>query len=712
MPENDGPEQDDTLISSRPSSRQARGLLAGDIIGGNYKIKSVIARGGMGVIYRAEHMAIHRDVALKALAPEHVDETAWQRFEAEGKAIAKLDHHNIVKVYDMGTDGADCLYYVMDMLHGMTLAQYLKSKKLLDVHEMIDIFDQVCAGLGYAHARGIVHRDLKPSNIFLCKSPYKVPLVKIIDYGLVKLVGEANRNTQSLTAMGIICGSPPYMSPEQCAAGKIDLRADIYSLGCTIFESLTGEPPFKGRNALETMQLQINSPVPKLRDFRPDKQYSSALEELVARMLEKFPAQRQQSMAMVAQDLARIKEGKSISKASTFGPKPLYEMDKSTARLNEPEKRTTDMPLGLVLTISAIGILVLFGAGFYFFLTQNLRHNPSNALGADSIQARDVFAQSGQISNGIVLDNGMPARVFNFPEVSIGTLCWGQDIFHPDNERPAKGKVVVPPNLPVTLRLDSSPDCYVLHFPSVLSKIGPEDITALRVVLPDGTKEDDIGHVVVGPEFLQAISQWREIHLLELHHCTLPQKTVLALRNIMPVQELELSHTDMNCVDLAKVAWLPDLRRLDIRYTNNVDPVLFKLRGSTKLATLMIDFTSPSKESLAALASCPNLHTLSVQNCEIDDDRLDTICNIISLHALKMQAVNASTKTFLTALPKLKNLRYADIGLCSLTDADVQQLSREMPRCDIKFYGDKDLKSKFGLPEGFDSMPKSKSLDF
>ncbi len=249
MSDNDNIDQSTTLASG--SSAAARELAAGTLVGGTYLIKSTIGRGGMGVVYRAENQVFHRDYALKALAPERVNQTDWSRFQTEGKAIARLDHPNIVKVYDMGTDGPHCLYYVMDLLQGKSLADYIEQRRLLSTDLVLEIFSQICAGLSYAHKQGLVHRDLKPSNIIICQNEGdpRRPLVKVIDFGLVKLLGEADQLRQSQTATGQVCGSPFYMSPEQCMGGKIDQRSDIYSLGCTLFECLTGKPPLAARMA-------------------------------------------------------------------------------------------------------------------------------------------------------------------------------------------------------------------------------------------------------------------------------------------------------------------------------------------------------------------------------------------------------------------------------------------------------------------------------
>ncbi len=193
-----------------------RVLKFGEVIGGSYKLKSLLGKGGMGYVFCAEHVIIKKlDYALKMLAPELVNETNMQRFEVEGKAISRLDHANIVKVYNMGLDQGDCPFYVMDLLDGQALSDYIAAGRGLALEECLDIFIQIARGLGYAHGKGIVHRDVKPSNILLLTGGAGRRQVKIVDFGIAKLLPSANLETQARTAAGEVFGSPFYMSPEQ-----------------------------------------------------------------------------------------------------------------------------------------------------------------------------------------------------------------------------------------------------------------------------------------------------------------------------------------------------------------------------------------------------------------------------------------------------------------------------------------------------------------
>ncbi len=282
----------------------------GDIVGGDYQVIGFIGAGGMGNVYRVRHTLMKAQYALKTLSAEQVTEVAWLRFHNEAQAIAKMNHPNVVSIYNLGLHDGHLPYYVMELLDGKPLSDLLKEKGALKIDEAITLFLEVCAGVGYAHKKGIVHRDIKPPNIVILNKPVAGgPKVKIVDFGIAKLSYSKVLERQQLTGIGEVCGSPYYMSPEQCAAEKIDARTDVYSLGCTMFETLTGSPPFQGRNAVETMMMHATNPAPSLQSAGKGSEYPHRLELVLAKMLAKAPMDRYQTMDQIALDLAEVVGG-------------------------------------------------------------------------------------------------------------------------------------------------------------------------------------------------------------------------------------------------------------------------------------------------------------------------------------------------------------------------------------------------------------------
>jgi serine/threonine protein kinase len=689
---------ENTYVDGSTAGRPVGDFKYGDIIGGSYKIKSILGRGGMGVVYRAQHLVVDRDVALKALAPDRINEANWKRFQAEGKAIARLDHPNIVKVYDMGIDERGSLYYVMDLLHGLSLAQYISQKGLPNVGETLEIFGQLSSGLGYAHRQGIVHRDIKPSNIILCPAGggSNVPVVKIIDYGLVKLLGEADQLVQSHTATGHVLGSPLYMSPEQCMAGQIDQRTDIYSLGCTLFECLTGQPPFHGESVLATALMHQNNEPPTLSKTSPEKTYPENLEQLVNRMLQKQPAQRHQSMAQVSQDLLRIKAGKSVMREPIFASGPLFQIDDSKEEQLEAPDRTTRLPLAWICALGAVVTLfAVWAAVSHFAASKETQTATKDIIGTslnpdivtgrtetpDEAHAREIFAKCPEISHGITNNNGTPERVFHFPEVPLGFVFGG------DNEQSkqlAQGDVQVPAAEHVTLQLCRGAGELARLYPSVLAKIGPDDIYALEVKEKGGLTDGGTLQYELPLPLLQAIAKWTGLRKIDFYNCKISDEDILALNNFSSMDDLRLRDSVLNGSALAQVKWLKGLTRLDIKGIKDVDAVLPVLAGSQSLRKLVLDTTIPSSDALKSLVSCKNLESLSFKDADMDDEKLAVVCDIGSLRLLNLRGCNITAKS-IDNLSKLKQLGELCLLQVVMEDADAATLRHRLPRCKVIF---------------------------
>jgi eukaryotic-like serine/threonine-protein kinase len=221
----------DTVISR--AAGDTNQLQNSEIIDRKYKIIALLGEGGMGAVYKAQHLFLNQEVALKTFRAPSLTDEPWVRFQREAQAIARLTHKNIVQFFDLGLSDDNRPYYTMECLQGESLADRLKAIGPLPLNEAITIFLPVCHALSFAHSKGIIHRDLKPANIFLATDASgnsQADTVKIVDFGVAGFVSET-ANAQKLTRTGSIFGSPLYMSPEQCLGQKVTERADIYSFG-------------------------------------------------------------------------------------------------------------------------------------------------------------------------------------------------------------------------------------------------------------------------------------------------------------------------------------------------------------------------------------------------------------------------------------------------------------------------------------------------
>lgn len=301
--------------TTRKNSVLDSGIAAGVTLSDRYEIVELVGQGGMGTVYKARHLLIGNDVAVKVMHPHLLNDAAsLERFKSEAKAAMSLRHERLMAVSDYGTTPSGQPFIVMEFVQGKGLDALLDEQKYLSLEEFFEIFVQVCEGLSHAHDRGIVHRDIKPSNIMLTRTEHEKWSVRIVDFGIAKVLPKGEGAVQHLTQTGEIFGSPLYMSPEQCKGKDVDARSDIYSLGCVMFEALTGSPPHQGESAIETLMLHVNEKAPKLIDRRAEIGESAELEKIVASALANMPASRYQTISHLKSDLLQRKFTGSLLK--------------------------------------------------------------------------------------------------------------------------------------------------------------------------------------------------------------------------------------------------------------------------------------------------------------------------------------------------------------------------------------------------------------
>jgi serine/threonine protein kinase len=354
-------------------------LKPGDTVSDSYEIIELLGSGGMGSVFKVRHKILQKIYAMKTLSSEQVNQTAWRRLQVEAQAIARMNHPNIIGIHNFGLHEERLPFYVMDLLIGDDLADRLAKRGPLSVEQAISIFIEVAHGLAYAHKKGIVHRDIKPGNIILLETPDVTGArVKLVDFGIAKLSGIKDPDKQKLTSIGEIFGSPYYMSPEQCTGTRIDTRCDIYSVGCTLFEALTGMPPFKGSNPVNTMIMHQTMPPPTLKKASGGKSFPEPLEQLVAKLLEKAPMDRYQSMDKVAEDLAMIERGEEIGEV-LFNTQKLSSSRNSALRLNgtdlqKEETKPEEHKQIIVLSCLVASIaLLMVGAIFWHWYSADTK---------------------------------------------------------------------------------------------------------------------------------------------------------------------------------------------------------------------------------------------------------------------------------------------------------------------------------------------------
>ena len=313
-----------------------------------YRLDRSLGNGGMGEVFEATDLTLHRSVAVKLMSPSLVqDEPARARFLREARALAQVNSPNVVAVYDAGED-AERPYLVMEFVEGTTLERELVGSGRVEPARAVAVATDIASGLAAAHERGIVHRDVKPSNVFLTPSD----AAKIGDFGIARL----ERPDATLTLTGQTFGSPPYMAPEQATGGKVDARADLYSLGCVLFQMLVGRRPFSGDDAVSLAYQHVHSTPPRVDSLVPTVPVE--LGALVAGLMAKDPDDRPASAEEVQRALGSVPTEPIATTTTSTAVLP-----RRAQELRQRRKPWWPMAAGIVGVVALLALLIALLAG-------------------------------------------------------------------------------------------------------------------------------------------------------------------------------------------------------------------------------------------------------------------------------------------------------------------------------------------------------------
>jgi len=295
------PNDGQTLRASSPAAD-----LVGQVVADRYHVVRKLGEGGMGQVYLAEHVKMGRQSAIKVMNPAMVhDPDAVARFNREATNASKINHPNVCAIYDFGETAEGLIYLAMEYIDGVPLTTVLEREGTLAVRRAADLCLQAADALQAAHDLGIVHRDLKPENIMLARGRGGEDVVKVVDFGIAKAVG-GDAGGQKVTKTGLVIGTPEFMSPEQLAGDSVDGRSDLYSLALVLYKAVTGKLPFEGDTAQEIMVKRLTDEPKPLAQARPDLPFPPGLQGCFDAALARLPAQRYQSVAKFAHDLAGV----------------------------------------------------------------------------------------------------------------------------------------------------------------------------------------------------------------------------------------------------------------------------------------------------------------------------------------------------------------------------------------------------------------------
>lgn len=649
-----------------------------------YRFSGQIGAGGMGVIYKAHHAMLKKDVAIKIL--HQVNDLTVQRFQREAQAAYNLHHENVVAVHEFGVTDEGQPYMVMEFIQGKTLAAVIDERGALPLDLCVKIFRQVLSGVAHAHSRGVLHRDLKPSNIMLTDPDSWNPQVRIVDFGIAKVLdmAEDDTSTGKLTRTGDFVGSPLYMSPEQCLGRNIDLRSDIYSIGCIVYESLTGHAPFVGGTSMEIMLRQMNDPAPTLKEGAGGNSFPAWIERLVARALAKDPNQRFQNI----EEMRKALEDRVVAEVKVSG------QDKTGLRLSKPQLVAGG---ALALSVVAVGALALFA--------------PKSEKAHEKMPSEQLADQFPDLK----IDKKNEKNKESFDDVSNDPTVLTAPLHDEIVERSVADR----------LQTEISSQGQTL---SDSALYGLKDRMDINGLLLNGSHISD-----------KALQYARHLPLakVELNYNRKITDKVLAFLNPDTLEELSLSETGFKSSGLASLAKFKNLRVLNLAsdgingqdlpalvncanlisldLSNNLEiyetacPTLARL---TRLRTLNLSTTRIDGRGLSAFKTLKELKALDLNGTKVDDAGVSALQGLpLSTLQLQMTAITGGAAKYIAKMKTLRELGLQHVPLslesikliatlplnklilynCDITDEDLEALSRSKTLRELHLSGNQKI---------------------
>lgn len=597
-----------------------------------YEIISELGTGGMGSVYLALDKILDKKVAVKVLARTSIadDPKVIQRFQREAMAAGKLAHQNLVSTMDFDISPSGQPFLVMDYADGVTLKEHLAAIGTMPLNQIHDIFRQILAGIAHAHKEGVVHRDLKTSNIVLVSDEDGKIRAMVIDFGIA-LILEDGQSASELTRTNAVLGSPLYMSPEQVRGEKADERSDIYSLGCVLYECLTGSPPFKGESSLQTMEMHLKSPPPEVTGmFGEDLALEACLNRVLGRALAKDPAERFSKVDQFASAL------------SDALIEPVVKFDGLAI-----EKPSVSSDKRLVVTSIVLSVFLIVGLTSAILMSI-FRPDPKAPVVGESVHDFPSLPPSQSAHEEIPLltarelKNELSKIDPDNPILSIRSKRWTHDRFVELRDS-QQSKFLGTLSIPFS-SFDNPTDIGLL-----------KDLNATALNLASSNFDDNGA---------RELKQFKQLRGLKIGGCeSLTDEGVREISEVSTLSSLEFgggSKQTGTC--LKHLLKLNELYALDLKRLKDLKP-----------------------EQLASL-SAMNLTHLFMSNTELSSEELKALAKLKSLIKIKLTSVTLSDpdETGMKELAQLKNLKDFEFYDCKYNLADLKRFHDLNPNCKLQ----------------------------
>lgn len=628
-------------------------LSEGQVLAGKYKIVEYIGAGGMSVVYKARDQVLSRDVAIKMLSASRVaDEKSVRRFHQEGTALGRLNHQNIVSVYDVGLTESGEPFLVMDFAKGKTLTELVSFSGRCSPLRALHLINNVLDALVHAHEKGVVHRDLKPGNIIVSNPGEENEFARVFDFGIAKLMPGADTTSSELTQTGEIFGSPLYMSPEQCLGKALDGRSDIYSVGCILFELLVGHPPHQAETSVETIIKHVQDQAKSLKESCPGARFDDGLENIVRKALCKDPADRFQTAKEIKDAVEQLLCASNSSRLESTQRQKLF-------GLFEKDSLTLGIVGGLCfLGIILIGILVWSTVSSFSQRNKPLRTEMNSGM------MRYAVDEAQKITERENLGANELDQSFHFPD-GIASLSY-QDI-----DDTVVGKLT---NTTGISKIDIN-HSRVTASKLLLSYFSRLEATSVNMA---GSKFD--------LEFLRVLSRMKTLRVLDISDLEEPltEAQMELICDVPTLQELWLHRSIESDEALRPIFKLKNLLTLDLSKCKVTDKAMEYVGQCQALLRLDLNDARVSGKGLRILSGLRKLTSLDIANNRLSDKDVDGICALSGLENLNLEGNNI-TDAGLMNLTKLKKLNVLRLEGCpKITHSGISKFLVVLPHCLVK----------------------------
>lgn len=625
---------------------------AEELIAGRYKVLQSLGAGGMGVVYRALDTVLNKEVAVKTLRGVSFSPEQILRFQTEAVALSNLKHPSIVEVMVFGLTDDNVPYLVMNFVEGISLDKLIRSRRYIPAYKSVNLFIQLCDGLAHAHKHGVLHRDLKPANVMVSEPDSLHPRPIVVDFGIARI---ESANSQNLTRPGTIIGTPTYMSPEQLRGKNIDARSDIYSVGCIMYETLTGKRLYEGDSELETMSKKLEDEAPQLCDATVDLDFPEALELIVEKCLDRDPDKRFQSMEELKSALLSLKSGDALSET----PK-----DANRQRKSSPPPAPAKVPKRVdrkILVLSALlAICGLTTAGYFInkwlkpptvSLKSTLKRMSTSGAeysryigGFDELKYEITNSARGmavEVDSPIVESELSEAALIKELRKRKVRRVWTMLI----SRVPIKGSMLF------------------TEF-----KDEPIETLILR-----GTKLDEDG--------LNAISKIQTISCLRIEECpAFSPETLSLLKGLSELKQLAFVRCKL---DMERLKALPLSKVTFFENTRNPlfdgECLRYVVSHAPKLDSIDVSETSVTPNDFDKFGSAKLLKSLGLKNLKVKDPDLDRIPPLPLLNSIALNRNFEITDKGLMSLLRFQNLQSVGVFETKVTRLGISEFQRKRP---------------------------------